>query len=213
MKVSIIVATFGEPWWNELAHTRAAPSAFAQEVSDEVEVDVVIVHGESLAHARNFGAEQAGGDWLVFLDADDRLDAHYVSAMTDAVHLQDDPARLLYVPAVAYGANRPRVLPMPGDGDVMQRIMVGNWMVIGTMVHRTQFWAAGGFGDEPAWEDWSLWMRTMLNGARPVIVPGAVYRATVSPDGRNSTVANPRRLQTQIRERNLRWFRQQEASS
>ena len=58
-------------------------------------------------------------------------------------------------------------------------------MVIGTLVRRELFLAAGGFRDLRAYEDWDLWIRCWMLGADPVLVTGAIYRAHRRAGGRN----------------------------
>ena len=43
--------------------------------------EVIVTHERTLAEARNRGVELASGEWLVHLDADDRLDEGYAQAI------------------------------------------------------------------------------------------------------------------------------------
>jgi glycosyltransferase involved in cell wall biosynthesis len=175
--VSVVVGTYGGQQWVQLAEQRALPSVLAQTAPCEV----IHVHGPSLHEARNEGAARAGGEWLVFLDADDELDRHYVAAMLDAVDAGAgerlfQPATLGVVEGVEDDA--PVLLPE-------RPLLEANYLVIGTMVAAAQFSRVGGFGDWSMFEDWDLWIRCWLEGARVQSVPGAVYRVHVMPSSRN----------------------------
>lgn len=188
LSVSVIVATFGHTRWKHLARTRALPSALDQGATETF--DFHLAEG-GLAEARNTGAAHAVGDWLCFLDADDQLCPGYLDAMRNVMHawnlwrphdLVDNP-RLL-VPAVEYPGAEP-VIPAWG-----RPLIDVNCAVIGTLVPRHLFHEVGGFRDRlangdplpaPGIEDWDLWLRCVLAGARLTPVPEAVYCASSRP--------------------------------
>ena len=70
MNISVVIGTFGDNHWIELAK-RAIASA---ENQTKPALEVIHCHAENLYEARNQGAKQATGEWIVFLDADDELD-------------------------------------------------------------------------------------------------------------------------------------------
>lgn len=181
---SILICTYGDEDWVDLAYSRAYPSALAQGA-----LEVVVHHdpGGTLADSRNQAAADAEGEWLCFLDADDELADDYLEFMAEAWMLgaiTDDWSPLL-VPAVSYvnpqgKAMPPRVL---NDGRPLGEV---NRAVIGTLVRRSLFLELGGFRDLPALEDWALWMACERAGSRLVDVPAAVYRVWARPMSRNS---------------------------
>ena len=201
--VSIVVGTFGDDRWSELARARAIPSADAQHP-----LEVIHVHGSTLADARNRGAEQASGAWLVFLDADDELAPGYLSAIADCAAGRDRRAPAVFAPAAQYVDGDTEADPVTFEDRHPNRL---NPCVIGTAVSRELFYDVGGFWPERAWEDWSLFRRCWLAGAKIVHVPAAVYRVHASPDGRNSTVTNPAALHRQIIGAHSQWLRRRKA--
>lgn len=187
--VSVVVATYGDrAKWDAIA----APAIESIRRQTVRAVSVERVHGATLADARNQGVVQARGEWVVMLDADDRLHPRYLEAVLDAdgdlrypaVHYSDEPA--------------PRVL---GPFDLFEQ----NFMVIGTAIRRRDFLRAGGFEGEPVYEDWALWLRCRMLGLEPRAVPGAIYQATRREGSRN--VSDPSlagRVYREVRERH-RW--------
>jgi GT2 family glycosyltransferase len=200
MEVAVIVATFGEDRWAELAHVRAIPSAIAA-----CPTELIVQHGgTTIAEARNRAAASASAEWLCFLDADDELEPGYLAAM-GARQLD----RGLLAPAI-----REVVDGTPGPArtlDDERRNIDRGWnpCVIGTLIRREIFERAGGFWRERAWEDWSLFRRAWLLGEQIHHVPDAVYRIHVNPAGRNATVAQPRQLHREILRSHALWNRQQ----
>lgn len=190
MTISVLIATYGDDAWRELAHTRAIPSVERQRLKP---YEVLISHDPhgSLASVRNDLALRARGELLLFVDADDELSPSYVEAMSNA------PAGELLNPAVQFvtpgQTRRPPRLFRPVD------LRAGNYLVIGTAMDRGFFWRAGGFDPQwEAWEDWSLMRKMVACGARIVPVPRAAYIAHWNALGRNNTVRDAPGLMARI---------------
>lgn len=196
MTIAVCIGTYGTEQWSNLAHTRAIPSAQNQTSPAH---DIIHWHAETLQEARNGAAERARSDWLCFLDADDELDAGYLAAMTEALPDRDallQPATLGVHPDGHEDPYPALIPPKP--------LLEGNYMVIGTLIRRTQFERLGGFDDWPLYEDWDLWIRARTDGAALISVPDAIYRVHVNSGGRNSS-PRPAQLDTYaaIRRRHL----------
>lgn len=193
MKVSIVIASYGDDRWAQLGDERAYSSAADQEAWQ-----IVRVHQPdgNVATARNAGALDATGDWLIFLDADDELASGYVGAMQRALEQEGgDGLTLLLTPAVSYRRGR-RAEP-PKFWPVCD-LVHGNWMVIGTCVPRALWEQVGGFDDRPdygAYEDWAFWIKCVKAGARPVKVPKAIYVAHVEPGSRHRDAPRQEKLE------------------
>jgi glycosyltransferase involved in cell wall biosynthesis len=177
--VSVVVATYGDlTFWGPLAQ-RAAKSALIQ----TRDCEVLLQHGETLAEARNAGAEHANGDWLIFLDADDELDPGYVEAMLAGSEGLRQPATL----GIVNGRADPEPVIIKPRG---KTLLDGNHLVIGTMMPRADFLAVGGFRELWAWEDWDLFIRLWLRGLRDEPIPEAIYRVHVKEGSRNDLPAS-----------------------
>lgn len=193
--VSICIGTFGGQEW-PLRAADAAVGAIAQNAAE-----VVHVHGATLADARNRAAEEATGEWIVNLDADgDSLAPGYVDAMAGADGNLRAPVLELHYPD-------DRVVRPDLTGRDMNRM---NACPIGTAIRRTLLLDCGGFWEEPAWEDYSLFRRAWLLGATITHVPGAVYRATVRPGSRNNSVKEPGALLKSIHTSHAMWLEERE---
>jgi glycosyltransferase involved in cell wall biosynthesis len=177
--ITVVIATFGNPSWVSKAVQHAVPSVLQQSVEPQ---EIIVVHGQTLARARNSGAQVATARYLVFLDADDELSSGYIESMSH--HLCDEMTLL-----------QPETIWLTSDGRVEKPqgflpevpLQNGNYLVIGTCVSRKLFLNVGGFGEEPIYEDWSLWSRCVRSGAIVHQAPGAVYRVWRNESGRNET--------------------------
>jgi glycosyltransferase involved in cell wall biosynthesis len=191
--ISVIIGTFGDiEVWGPLAE-RAVRSAKANKVAP---LEVIRAHGDTLHEARNSGAEDAKGEWLCFLDADDELDENYIGSMWAHARRMTGPALL-----------QPSTLGLVDGREDPHPVLIaskplldGNFMVIGTLVRRDQFLEVGGFKDWPMYEDWCLWIRCWQHGAQLRPVPEAIYRVHVRENSRNqSTRAEQVRVYNEIR--------------
>jgi glycosyltransferase involved in cell wall biosynthesis len=198
MSLSVVVGTFGSSRWLKLAE-KALESVDRQTVAP---ASVHHVHASTLHEARNQGAQEADGDWLVFLDADDTLDSRFLEAMSKAIDRFND-SQGLFQPSHRNDRDR-------ADGRAGQIVLkppcdmsVANYLIIGTVVSKAMFERVGGFRDLPVLEDWDLWIRCFKAGAIHYGVPDAVYNITVRSNGRNSV--DPR-LSTSVMEQIQRTY-------
>lgn len=190
--ISVVIGTFGdEAVWGPLAE-RALTSVEAQTWRP---ADTTWVHAASLREARNRGAAQASGSHLVFLDADDELDGRFIEEMCKAVELAESDGHPYLVRPATLGV-RPDGVEDESPVVIPQRdLMTGNFMVISTAVSHELFHRVGGFDEWPIYEDWDLWIRCSLAGARFAAAPEAIYRIHVRESSRNQ---QDRHLQVRV---------------
>ncbi len=171
--IGVAVGTYGDKdYWGPLAK-RALSSVHSQ----TLECEYQWVHADALHEARNKAARmliKRGCDWLVFLDADDELDAHFVEVMSR--QYVTDKWTALY-PSVLHVVD--------GIEDVStwinppKDLLKQNFVTIGTMHSTEVFSTIGGFADWPILEDWEYWQRAYIAGAKFVPVAQAIYRVGV----------------------------------
>lgn len=188
-EVTVVVATFGDlRKWGPLAD-RAVASLEAQTVRPAL----VRVHGDSLHGARNEGLAQVTTDTVIFLDADDELEATYVETMLAGTADVRAPAVRYIRGAQAYPPRVPNVAGHGHDcvGDCLED---GNWIIIGAAVRTEILRRAGGWRDFPWSEDWDTWVRCWKAGATFESIPAAIYRAHVRSNSRNREPSKAARL-------------------
>jgi glycosyltransferase involved in cell wall biosynthesis len=126
-----------------------------------------------VSSARNLGARHANGDWLVFLDADDRLRPGAVAALLAAARRApravlvygdyntiDSEGRQIGRRELLKGRRKP-------SGDVLARLASGNFIVNGgiALTRAEAFRAVGGFDVGLRYcEDWHCWCRLAAIG-------------------------------------------------
>jgi glycosyltransferase involved in cell wall biosynthesis len=186
--ISIVITTYGEDEWRELAWSRAYPS-----VVDQGADDIVVHHAPDLTigPARNLSSSLATGDHLIHLDADDELEPGYVQEMRQAAEGRTQPT--LYQPAVRYMRKQQMANPILIP---TKDLRTDNFLVIGTMCPASLFREVGGFSDYPhGFEDWSCWAKLWKAGCEIVQVPHATYRAHINPQSAHRTLWRDRQSQ------------------
>jgi len=197
VNVSVCIATYGGSEWEDLAWTRAYPSAKAQTN------DIQVFHDPegTIASVRNEVGNTARGEWLCFLDADDELAPGYIGAMERAAERAGDGPVLL-TPAVQLLRRKGSARGNPVFFDRGIPLSDDNWLVVGTLIKRDLFVQVGGFSDYPhGFEDWSLWAKAWKAGAQVVKVPDAVYRYWVNPNSKHKKGWRDRRWQVETHNR------------
>ena len=173
--VGIVIPSYGDKaQWDKLA-ARAIDSV---NVQTRMPNEVIRVHDDTLAKARNKGIERCMSEYVICLDADDELDPYYIEAMLRGYGDIRQPSTLGVVNGVEDDA--PVLIPR-------KPLFEGNYIVIGAMFKRMKAIEVGGFRELTAFEDWDLWVRMTMNGALVTSCPEAVYRVNVRQNSRNQT--------------------------
>ncbi|RWC62449.1 trifunctional glycosyltransferase/class I SAM-dependent methyltransferase/polysaccharide deacetylase [Mesorhizobium sp.] len=175
------------------ASTDRTPAIIADYVERDARFRTLSSCAHSAAGARNSGISTARGHWLMFLDADDWVDAGFLAKMLAALKTAPD--------AVAAYCGSQRVMP---DGELIPSSIspevasqpfetFARRCAIAThalLVDRETIVELGGFDVSlRTCEDWDLWQRLARLGKNWVMVdePLAFYRVSPNALSRNST--------------------------
>ncbi|HLK12034.1 MAG TPA: glycosyltransferase [Candidatus Binatia bacterium] len=138
-----------------------------------------------LSAARNAGLAAAGAPFVLFLDADDRIRPEMLATVLATFERQPDVG-LVYTGVQCIdvaGAPLPQHGWPRAEGEVLDRLVVGNLIHVGAAVaRRDAVVAAGGFDETLASaEDWDLWLRLARAGVRWACVDRALAEYRIRP--------------------------------
>lgn len=185
---TVLIGTFGDDGWKQLAQDRAIPSAQA------LGCRVVHAHAETLHGARNAALDQADTPWVIHLDADDELERGYIAGMGSVAG--DVRAPLVRYMQRGRPISRPRFPRVAGHSHECggECLPFGNWIVVGAAVRADLVRQIGGWRDFPWSEDWDVWLRCYRAGATVTSTRAAVYRAHVRMNSRNRSGTGEEKL-------------------
>ena len=105
--------------------------------------------------ARNLGASNANGKYLMFLDADDLIHADYLKLSVDLLE-NDNSLNVVYSNAEYFDARKGRWKLKEFNS---KKLLMENMIFISAVVRKNVFDGVGGFDERINYcEDWDLWI-------------------------------------------------------
>ncbi|MFH0782747.1 MAG: glycosyltransferase family A protein [Pseudomonadota bacterium] len=141
---------------------------------------VIVTMNMGLAGARNNGIAVAGGQYILPLDADDRIAPTYLEkavAILDA----DSEVGIVYSNARLFGAVETGWL-LPEYS--LERMLVDNLIFCSALFRRDDWLAVGGYdlGMIYGWEDYDFWLGLIERGRKVVRIEDALFFYRVASD-------------------------------
>lgn len=171
-------------------------------------VRVVRKPNDGVSSARNFGIERARGEYIVFLDADDRLDPHFVTKTLRALH--EDPGVGFAYTQFRFVGREQKV----SEWHAFDRaqLTVGNY-ISPTALIRVAALGSVRFDERlrTGYEDWDFYLSLAEQGTRGVLVdePLLLYRKHETRDRLTDRMIDPpnkRKAKLFIMRKHLREF-------
>jgi glycosyltransferase involved in cell wall biosynthesis len=147
-----------------------------------------IIHtpNRGLASARNTAISEAQGEYILPLDADDRIGKHYLQSAA-AILDNDDQIGIVYCLAEKFGAVQdkwelPEFTPL--------KLLRDN-LIFCSALYRKQDWVSiGGYNQNMryGWEDWNFWLSMIEIGKKVIRIPEVMFFYRVNSNSMNSSM-------------------------
>ncbi len=155
------------------AHSEDKTKEKAEQFAGKIDIRVVEADKRHLAYQRNFGAREAKGEYLLFLDSDMKLDSHFIEELLQNI---EESKYLMYLP-----------LHLPHDGTPSDEVLfrvISSFVEMshlsqkpftygpGAVFHRHFFRTLGGYDEEVfVYEDHEIVQRAKKRGVSARLLP------------------------------------------
>lgn len=140
---------------------------------------VVRTVNQGLAAARNNGIAEAAGDYILPLDADDRIGHEYLAKASGVL---DERAEVGFVYCLAelFGAARGKFYL---NNATLKEMLLDSRVFCSAMFRKADWSAVGGYNANMVygWEDWDFWLSLLELGKQPYMIEEVMFYYRVKP--------------------------------
>lgn len=151
---------------------------------NEKRIKYIYQDNKGLASARNTGIQNAKGEFLVFLDADDLLQPKKLDVQSHFLY-QHPEIDIVYSNSQWFIEDNPNdthpvTFPIY-EGNVIDKLVYGNFIHVNSVMARKAKVLEVGCFDEKLkeLEDWDLWLRMTLAGSKFGFTPGILSKVRI----------------------------------
>lgn len=136
-------------------------------------VRVLHTDNQGLSQARNHGIRNADGEYILPLDADDRIGPTYLEKAVKVLE-ENETIGIVYCLAEKFGAAK-GLWELPSY--TLNRMLLGNLIFCSAMYRRIDWELAGGYNADMAvgWEDWDFWLSLIELGRDVYRIPEVLF--------------------------------------
>lgn len=140
------------------------------------------------SETRNEGARLSTGETLLFVDADDVLDEHFIEAMVKVK--EKTKANIIYPNVLLWSYWHKNVKFRNSWHESPEKITLTNMLeynqiVVTSLIDRDLYFKMGGMPNIPILEDYSLWLKCVKADAKFAKSPASVLKYRQRAEGRN----------------------------
>ena len=138
-------------------------------------VKIYRIKNRKLPGARNYGIKKAKGDYIVCLDADDKLANHYIEK-TATILDKDEKKELGFVTTWIQEFGGRSSIWKTSEFNVPE-LLVQNVIQVASMFRKDVWTETGGYNENlnNGYEDWDFWLRIVEKGYKWVCIPEPLF--------------------------------------
>lgn len=140
---------------------------------------------QGVCKTRNFGIENANGEFILPLDADDYLSSNYVEACVSK--MGDNNLKVIYGKAIFFGEQTGELsLLQP----TLQNLLKQNCIHCSGLFRKLDWRLNNGYDDNMnlGFEDWEFWVNMLKRGGQALLLESCVLHYRIKTDSRSTGV-------------------------
>ncbi len=153
----------------------------------EVKTKIIHTKNQGVSQARNNGIKEAVGDYILPLDADDKIGTTYIEQALEILE-QNPEIGIVYCDAELFGSKKEKWKLKEYK---FPNILAGNCIFCSAMFRKTDWEKVGGYKKEmdKGLEDWEFWISLIEQGANVYKIPEVLfyYRQTENTMSKQAT--------------------------
>ncbi|PTB96815.1 hypothetical protein C9994_05735 [Marivirga lumbricoides] len=153
---------------------------------DDIRIKIFQTENRGVSHARNFGANEAKGKYLLFLDADDKISDNFLLDGILSFGMNKDIS--VISPKVKLFGKKRGHLHLSAYS--MNILLARNIFIMSCLIKKDQFHQSGGFDSSflKGFEDWDFWISYMTYGGIVKYNRDIEFHYRISPESRNHSL-------------------------
>lgn len=159
--------------------------------------NVISQENKGLSEARNTGIFHSRGEYILFLDADNSIEADLINKASE-IFDSDAEIAVVYSDAEYVGSKTGRWVV--GEFN-LQRLMIANYIDACAMVRKSVFDELGGYDSNMVggWEDWELWLRISFAGKTFYYLPEIGFQYRTYPDSMSGVLGRSFEIRNRLK--------------
>lgn len=150
-------------------------------------IQIIKTDNQGVSAARNCGIVEAHGEYILPLDADDRIAASYLQQAVEVLDTRKDVG-IVYCEAYLFGAlNGPWEIP---EFSLIHQLL-DNVIFSAALFRREDWEKVGGYDEKmySGWEDWDYWLRLLKMGVQVVRLPEPLFYYRIRQNSRDRSLS------------------------
>lgn len=161
-------------------------------VDSDDRIKYIYTDVKGVSHARNLGIKNTTGEYILPVDADDKISPYLIEKAL-AVHQQTKDIALVYSDAELFGNSSGKwVLPEYS----LKNLLIENSIFCTAMFKRSDFNTTQGYNEnmKEGFEDWDFWIELLKSGGKVVKIPEVLFYYRIRKNSRNSVLDDGKQL-------------------
>jgi GT2 family glycosyltransferase len=154
-------------------------------------IHIINIPNNGVSVARNKGIAVANGEFILPLDADDKIAPEYLEKAVKVL-LEKPHVKLVYCDCEYFGILS-GISPVPVFS--LEGMLFENLIFNAAVIRTVDFIKSGGYDETflAGWEDWEFWLRFIKNEAEVYKLPYTYFCYRIKEDSRNSSIKDEKR--------------------